>query len=41
MVQPLVQEQHSLKNVNENELVISRVKQTHISGWKRPVKKKQ
>lgn len=29
------------KNVNENELVISRVKQTHISGWKRPVKKKQ
>lgn len=27
------------KNVNENELVISRVKQTHISGWKRPVKK--
>ncbi|HEK2965267.1 TPA: bifunctional UDP-N-acetylglucosamine diphosphorylase/glucosamine-1-phosphate N-acetyltransferase GlmU, partial [Proteus mirabilis] len=29
------------KDVNENELVISRVKQTHISGWKRPVKKKQ
>ncbi|MGP7974032.1 DapH/DapD/GlmU-related protein, partial [Proteus mirabilis] len=29
------------KDVNENELVISRVKQTHITGWKRPVKKKQ
>jgi len=28
------------RNVGENELVISRVKQTHITGWKRPVKKK-
>ncbi|NLS53584.1 bifunctional UDP-N-acetylglucosamine diphosphorylase/glucosamine-1-phosphate N-acetyltransferase GlmU [Hafnia alvei] len=27
------------KNVAENELVLSRVKQTHIQGWKRPVKK--
>ncbi len=28
------------RNVAENELVISRVKQTHIQGWQRPVKKK-
>ncbi|MDR0218563.1 MAG: bifunctional UDP-N-acetylglucosamine diphosphorylase/glucosamine-1-phosphate N-acetyltransferase GlmU [Enterobacteriaceae bacterium] len=28
------------KNVAENELVISRVKQTNIQGWKRPVKQK-
>ncbi|MEQ1962778.1 bifunctional UDP-N-acetylglucosamine diphosphorylase/glucosamine-1-phosphate N-acetyltransferase GlmU [Xenorhabdus khoisanae] len=28
------------KNVAENELVISRVKQTHIQNWQRPVKKK-
>ncbi|SLM65219.1 MULTISPECIES: bifunctional UDP-N-acetylglucosamine diphosphorylase/glucosamine-1-phosphate N-acetyltransferase GlmU [Dickeya] len=28
------------RHVGENELVISRVKQTHIAGWKRPVKKK-
>ncbi|PHM66120.1 D-glycero-D-manno-heptose 1-phosphate guanosyltransferase [Xenorhabdus stockiae] len=28
------------KDVAENELVISRVKQTHIRDWKRPVKKK-
>ncbi|GAB7268807.1 hypothetical protein DZS_01990 [Dickeya ananatis] len=28
------------REVGENELVIGRVKQTHISGWKRPVKKK-
>lgn len=28
------------KDVAENELVLSRVKQTHIQGWKRPVKKK-
>ncbi|REF25539.1 UDP-N-acetylglucosamine pyrophosphorylase /glucosamine-1-phosphate N-acetyltransferase [Xenorhabdus cabanillasii] len=28
------------KDVAENELVISRVRQTHIQGWKRPVKKK-
>ncbi|QOL16529.1 bifunctional UDP-N-acetylglucosamine diphosphorylase/glucosamine-1-phosphate N-acetyltransferase GlmU [Dickeya dianthicola] len=28
------------RNVSENELVIGRVKQTHITGWKRPVKKK-
>lgn len=27
------------RNVGENELVISRVKQTHIQDWKRPVKK--
>ena len=27
------------KNVAEKELVLSRVKQTHIQGWKRPVKK--
>lgn len=27
------------KNVAENELVISRVKQTHIKNWQRPVKK--
>ncbi|GKX52317.1 bifunctional UDP-N-acetylglucosamine diphosphorylase/glucosamine-1-phosphate N-acetyltransferase GlmU [Budvicia aquatica] len=27
-------------NVGENELVISRVKQKHITGWQRPVKKK-
>ena len=27
------------RNVGENELVISRVKQTHIQNWKRPVKK--
>ncbi len=27
------------KNVTENELVISRVKQTHIQNWQRPVKK--
>lgn len=28
------------RNVGENELVISRVKQTHIQNWVRPVKKK-
>ncbi|CDG15745.1 bifunctional UDP-N-acetylglucosamine diphosphorylase/glucosamine-1-phosphate N-acetyltransferase GlmU [Xenorhabdus doucetiae] len=28
------------KNIAENELVISRVKQTHIKNWQRPVKKK-
>lgn len=28
-------------DVGENELVLSRVKQTHISGWLRPVKKKK
>ena len=28
------------RNVAEDELVISRVKQTHIQGWQRPVKKK-
>lgn len=28
------------RNVAENELVLSRVKQTHIQGWQRPVKKK-
>ena len=28
------------RNVGEDELVISRVKQTHIQGWLRPVKKK-
>jgi bifunctional UDP-N-acetylglucosamine pyrophosphorylase/glucosamine-1-phosphate N-acetyltransferase len=28
------------RDVAEDELVISRVKQTHIKGWKRPVKKK-
>ncbi|WP_315708860.1 bifunctional UDP-N-acetylglucosamine diphosphorylase/glucosamine-1-phosphate N-acetyltransferase GlmU [Brenneria uluponensis] len=28
------------RNVGENELVISRVKQQHIAGWVRPVKKK-
>ncbi|AKH63305.1 MULTISPECIES: bifunctional UDP-N-acetylglucosamine diphosphorylase/glucosamine-1-phosphate N-acetyltransferase GlmU [Photorhabdus] len=28
------------KNIAENELVVSRIKQTHIQGWKRPVKKK-
>ncbi|MCK3658037.1 bifunctional N-acetylglucosamine-1-phosphate uridyltransferase/glucosamine-1-phosphate acetyltransferase [Pasteurellaceae bacterium Pebbles2] len=28
------------KDVGENELVISRVPQKHITGWKRPVKKK-
>ncbi|WP_395489853.1 bifunctional UDP-N-acetylglucosamine diphosphorylase/glucosamine-1-phosphate N-acetyltransferase GlmU [Cedecea davisae] len=28
------------RDVAENELVISRVKQTHIQGWQRPVKKK-
>lgn len=28
------------KNVAEDELVVSRTKQTHIQGWKRPVKKK-
>lgn len=27
------------KNVAEKELVLSRVKQTHIQGWKRPAKK--
>ena len=27
-------------DIAENELVISRVRQTHIKGWKRPVKKK-
>jgi len=27
------------KDVGENELVITRVKQKHISGWQRPVKK--
>lgn len=27
-------------DVGENELVISRVRQRHITGWKRPVKKK-
>ncbi|XBS69803.1 bifunctional UDP-N-acetylglucosamine diphosphorylase/glucosamine-1-phosphate N-acetyltransferase GlmU [Acerihabitans sp. KWT182] len=27
-------------DVGENELVLSRMKQTHISGWQRPVKKK-
>ncbi len=29
------------KNVGENELVITRVPQRHISGWQRPVKKKK
>ncbi|PHM23322.1 bifunctional UDP-N-acetylglucosamine diphosphorylase/glucosamine-1-phosphate N-acetyltransferase GlmU [Xenorhabdus ehlersii] len=28
------------KDIAENELVISRVKQTHIKNWQRPVKKK-
>ncbi|SUW66089.1 Bifunctional protein GlmU [Buttiauxella agrestis] len=28
------------RNVAQDELVISRVKQTHIQGWQRPVKKK-
>ena len=28
------------KDINENELVITRVPQRHIQGWKRPVKKK-
>jgi bifunctional UDP-N-acetylglucosamine pyrophosphorylase/glucosamine-1-phosphate N-acetyltransferase len=28
------------RDIQENELVISRVKQTHIQGWQRPVKKK-
>ncbi|WP_445495703.1 bifunctional UDP-N-acetylglucosamine diphosphorylase/glucosamine-1-phosphate N-acetyltransferase GlmU [Photorhabdus sp. SF281] len=28
------------KNIAENELVVSRIKQTHIQDWKRPVKKK-
>lgn len=28
------------RNVGEDELVVSRVKQTHIQGWQRPVKKK-
>ncbi|AUG98798.1 bifunctional UDP-N-acetylglucosamine diphosphorylase/glucosamine-1-phosphate N-acetyltransferase GlmU [Prodigiosinella confusarubida] len=28
------------RNVGENELVISRVKQQHIAGWVRPVKRK-
>ncbi|HEY3588808.1 MAG TPA: bifunctional UDP-N-acetylglucosamine diphosphorylase/glucosamine-1-phosphate N-acetyltransferase GlmU [Buttiauxella sp.] len=28
------------RNVAENELVLSRVKQTHIQDWQRPVKKK-
>ena len=28
------------KDVNDNTLVISRVRQTEIKGWKRPVKKK-
>ena len=27
-------------DINENELVITRVPQRHIQGWKRPVKKK-
>lgn len=27
------------RDIAENELVISRVKQVHIQGWKRPVKK--
>jgi bifunctional UDP-N-acetylglucosamine pyrophosphorylase/glucosamine-1-phosphate N-acetyltransferase len=27
------------KDVGENELVITRVKQRHIAGWQRPVKK--
>ncbi|WP_413736418.1 bifunctional UDP-N-acetylglucosamine diphosphorylase/glucosamine-1-phosphate N-acetyltransferase GlmU [Sodalis sp. RH21] len=27
------------RNVGENELVLSRVRQTHITGWQRPVKK--
>jgi bifunctional UDP-N-acetylglucosamine pyrophosphorylase/glucosamine-1-phosphate N-acetyltransferase len=26
------------KDVGENELVITRVKQRHIQGWQRPVK---
>lgn len=28
------------RNIEENELVLSRVNQTHIHGWQRPVKKK-
>lgn len=28
------------KNIAEDELVLSRVEQTHVKGWKRPVKKK-
>ena len=28
------------KNVGENELVITRVAQKHIQGWKRPTKQK-
>ncbi|TKI04458.1 bifunctional UDP-N-acetylglucosamine diphosphorylase/glucosamine-1-phosphate N-acetyltransferase GlmU [Martelella alba] len=29
------------RDVAENELVLSRVRQTHIDGWQRPVKKKR
>ena len=29
------------KDVGDNELVISRVRQTQIAGWKRPVKMKK
>lgn len=29
------------QNIAENELVLSRVRQTHITGWQRPVKKKR
>ncbi len=28
------------RDVNEDELVVSRVKQMHIKNWQRPVKKK-
>ena len=28
------------RDIAENELVLSRVKQVHIQGWQRPVKKK-
>ncbi|HDL8013350.1 TPA: bifunctional UDP-N-acetylglucosamine diphosphorylase/glucosamine-1-phosphate N-acetyltransferase GlmU, partial [Yersinia enterocolitica] len=27
-------------DIAENELVLSRVKQVHVQGWQRPVKKK-
>jgi bifunctional UDP-N-acetylglucosamine pyrophosphorylase/glucosamine-1-phosphate N-acetyltransferase len=28
------------RDIAENELVLSRIKQVHIQGWQRPVKKK-
>ena len=40
MAQRSVRAQRLLKNIEKDELVITRVPQRHIQGWQRPVKKK-